>query len=190
MKGLKRAGVLTAGVIVLLISLEICMEARFPCEETVLQAEDIGTILREVPEMEIAERDRSFFEELSRCSGVADLLDSGENGYLSASEDPDVTAAAEPYLDEKEADSLMVNVEFQEDGEITKVLTWGETGKEIFWIQETGSGTEQEYYKACSFGSFPGKRVIYENWNNESARKSVTRRQWFGWLRDRMWEDA
>jgi len=190
MKGLKKADVLIAGVIVILIGMEICMEARFPCEELVLKSEDTGDILREIPEMEIAERDRLFFEELSRCAGVADLLDGGEDGFVFAAEDAEVRAAAEEYLGAEEADFLTVNVAFQENGDITKFLNWGETGKSVVCMQETGSGDEKEYYKICSFGSFPGRRVTYENWNNESARKSMTQRRWFAWLRDRMWEDA
>ncbi len=189
MKGWNRVDVVIAAVILLLIGVEVCMEARFPCEEIVLKSESLDAIFSEYPEAEIMEKDRAVFEELCCCDGVKDLLDGGKNGFLFAVEDPDVRTVAEPYLGTERVDSLTVNVVFQKNGEVTKALNWGETGEEIFWIQETGSVAEKEYYKVCSFGSFPGGRTIYENWNNERARKSVTQRRWFAWLRDRMWED-
>jgi len=189
MRTRKKADVLIAAVILILIGVEIRMEARYSCQELVLKSEDIGAILRETPEAEITEKDRTFFKELFCCDGAAELLGSGEDGYLSAAEDPDMRTVAESYLGRERADSLMLNVEFHENGEITKYLNWGETGEKIFWIQETGSGAEKEYYKLCSFGNYPGKRVFYENWNNERAHKSVIQRRWLAWLRDRMWED-
>ena len=45
-----------------------------------------------------------------------------------------------------------------------------------------GDGAESEYYKLCR----AGRRSTYENWDNERAQKSVVRRRWFAWLRDRM----
>jgi len=189
MRGWKKVDILIAAVILLLIGVEVRMEARYSCEELVLKSENLDAIFSEFPEVEITEKDRALFEELSYCDGVKDLLDGGENGFLFAEEDPDVKAVAAPYLGMESVDSLTVNVVFQENGEITKALNWGETGKEIFWIQETGNGAEKEYYKICSFGRFPGGRTLYENWNNERAHKSVTQRRWFAWLRDRMWED-
>lgn len=189
MRGWKRFDILIAAVILILIGVEVCMEARYSCQELVLKSEDIGAILRETPEAEITEKDRTFFKEIFCCDSAAELLGSGEDGYLSTAEDPNMKSVAETYLDEEKANSLMINVEFQENGEIAKYLNWGEPGEKIFWIQETGSGAEKEYYKICSFGNYPGKRVFYENWNNERAHKSVTQRRWFAWLRDHMWED-
>jgi len=189
MRGWKKADILIAAVILLLIGVEVRMEARYSCEELVLKSENIGAILRETPEAEITEKDRKLFKEIFCFDSAAALLDSGEDGYLSAVEDPEMRVAAERYLGQERADSLMLNVVFHENGEITKYLNWGKTGEKIFWMQETGSGAEKEYYKIYSFDSRLGKRIIYENWNNERARKSVTQRRWFAWLRDRMWED-
>lgn len=189
MKNWKKVDILIAAAILLLIGVEIRMEARYSCEELVLKSENIGAILRESPEAEITEKDRKLFEELFSCDSAVELLGSGKDGYLSAAEDPDMKAVAETYLGQEKAGSLMVNVICQEKGETAKYLNWGETGNEIFGMQETGSGAKKEYYKICSFSNRPGKRIIYENWNNERAHKSVTQRRWFAWLRDRMWED-
>jgi len=189
MKSWKRMDVLIAAAVLILIGAEVCMEARYSCQELVLKSEDIGAVLREAPEAEITEQDRKLFEELFSCGSAADLLAGGEDGYLSAAEDPETKAVAETYLGREKAGSLMVNVICHEKGEAAKYLNWGETGNQIFGMQETGSGAEKEYYKVCSFSNRPGGRVIYENWNNERAHKSVTRRRWFAWLRDRMWED-
>jgi len=188
MRGWKKVDILIAAVILLLIGVEVCMEARYSCQELVLKSENMGAILREMPEVEITERDRTFFEEIFSCDSAADLLDGGENEYLTAAENPEVRAVAENYLDEEMADSLVVNVMCQENGKVTKYLNWGETGERIFGMYETGNGAEKEHYKICSFSHYPGKRVVYENWSNERAHKSVTQRRWFAWLRDRMWE--
>lgn len=173
----------------ILLSLEICMEVRYPCDEIVLKSEDTAAILRKTPEAEITEEDKAFLEEVSQCPNVRKLLEGGEDGFIFAEEDPDVGAVAAAYLGAEKADSLTVNVNFQENGDVAEWSNWGESGNDIFILQRTRGGDGTKYFKIYSYSGFFGSRSTYENWDNERAHESGVRRRWFAWLRDRMWED-
>lgn len=177
-------------LLLVLLGVEVCMELRYPCDEIVIKSDDSAAILRKNPEIEIGENDRSFLEKISQCPSIENLLNSEENGFVFASEDPDVKAVTEIYLESSLADSVTADVLFQEDGTVTIALNWGETGRDIFWLQKTESKEEEEYFKICSYDGPFQRRRTYENWDNQRAQKSEVHRRWLAWLRDGLWKDG
>ncbi|MEY8389075.1 hypothetical protein AALC17_17660 [Oscillospiraceae bacterium 38-13] len=175
----KRIGGRAALVLVLL---GIFMELRYPCDELVFTSRDTEKILRRTPEVSITEEDRAFMAELLAVPSVRALVESGEDGYVSASEDPEVRSAAAGFLGEEGAGDLNAGAMFSEGRQVV-YLSWMGPGEEIYCLQE---GPEAgAYYKLYS----PKRGRTYENWDNQRAQKGEVRRRWFAWLRDGLWRE-
>lgn len=171
-------------LLLILLGVEIHMEMRYPCDELVVTSKNTESILRRAPEVEITEDDRAMVEEFSQCAAVQELLGSGENGDLSAAEHPELMAAADRYLPPESAATVEVSAIFYE-GSPSLNINWTDGGGHMLVLVKERDSVEEEYYKLYR----AGRKNIYENWNNERARKTAVRRRWFSWLRDRMWED-
>lgn len=165
----------------ILLGVEVCMETRYSCDEVVVTSENTEAILRRVPEVEITEEDRVMVEDLSQCAAVQELLESGENGDLSAAENPELMEAADRHLSPESAATVVVSAIFYE-GNPSLYVNWTDGGGHTLVLGKERDGGE--YYKL--YGA--GRKNTYENWDNERAQKSVIRRRWLAWLRDRMWE--
>lgn len=179
---LKRA---LAVLLLVLLGAEVYMEFRYPCDEIFIASTDTKKILRRVPEAVITEEDKALWAELLELPSVQGLLEGGEDGYLYASENPDVAAAAEEYLSGEEAGSLSVNVLFVQDGSSVTYISWKEGGSFSF-LQITPEESGPVYYKIYC----PKRGTSYENWDNEQAQKSEVHRRWFAWLRDGLWKEG
>lgn len=172
------------GLLLVLLGLEAVMETRYRCDELSVVSTDTEGILRRISEVVITEEDKSLMAELLELPSVQELVSGGEGGDISASDHPEVLAAAEGYLSEEEAGSLNVSALFFEDGYV--VFAGWRKKESIFYLQFTPEDTGGAYYKCYS-----SKRgTSYENWDNERARKNQLHRRWFAWLRDGMWKDG
>lgn len=169
-------------LLLILLGVELCMEIRYPCDEIVVTSKDTESILRRTPEVEITEEDRAMVEAFSSCAAVQELLENGENGDLSAAEDPELMAAAERYFPPESAVTVMVSTLFYE-GSPSLYVNWQDSGGHRFFFERARDGVEWNFYKLYA----PKRKVLYENWDNERAQKSVIRRRWLGWLRDDLW---
>jgi hypothetical protein len=168
-------------LLLILLGIEVCMEMRYSCDEAVVTSENTEAILRRAPEVEITEEDRDLVDAFSRCAAVQELLESGESGDLSAAENPELMAEADRQLSPESAATVVVSVIFYEENP-SLYINWTDGGDHMLVLGKERDGTESRYYKLYRAG---GKKV-YENWDNEQARKTVVRRRWLAWLRDRM----
>lgn len=168
-------------LLLILLGIEVCMEMRYPCKEIVVASRDTEAILRRAPEVVITEEDRATVEDLSQCAAVQELLESGENRDLPAADDPELMAAADRHLSPESAATVVVSAIFYE-GNPSLYVNWTDSGGHMIVLERKSGGAESEYYKLCR----AGRRSTYENWDNERAQKSVVRRRWLAWLRDRM----
>lgn len=170
-------------LLLILLGIEICMEIRYPCDEMVVTSRNTESILRRAPEVEITEDDRDMMEAFSQCSAVGELLESGENGDLSAADDPELMEAADQYLPAESAVTVVVSAIFYEGGP-SLYINWTDGGGHMVVLGKERNSAEEEYYKLYHIR----RKGIYENWDNARAQKTVVRRRWLAWLRDRMWE--
>lgn len=170
-------------LLLILLGVEVSMEIRYSCNEVVVTSENTEAILRRVPEVEITEDDRAMVEDLSQCAAVQELLESGENGDLSAADDPELMEAADRHLSPESAATVVVSAIFYEENP-SLYVNWTDGGGHMMVLGKERDGAGSEYYKLYR----TGKKRVYENWDNERAQKSVIRRRWLAWLRDRMWE--
>lgn len=169
-------------LLLILLGVELCMESRYSCDELVVTSKNTEAILRRAPEVEITEEDRDLVEAFSRCAAVQELLESGESGDLSAAENPElIMEEADRQLSPESAATVVVSVIFYEENP-SLYINWTDGGGHMLVLGKERDGTESRYYKLYRAG---GKKV-YENWDNEQARKTVVRRRWLAWLRDRM----
>lgn len=171
-------------LLLILLGIEVRMEIRYSCDEAVVASENTEAILRRVPLVEITEEDRDMVEAFSRCDAVGNLLEGGENGDLSAAETPELMEEADRHLSPESAETVVVSAMFYEDGS-SLYVNWQNGNGQRFFLEKMRDGGEWDYYKLYSLN----QRTFYENWDNERARKTVVRRRWMAWLRDRMWED-
>lgn len=167
----------------ILLGVEVSMEIQYSCNEVVVTSENTEAILRRVPEVEITEEDRVMVEDLSQCAAVQELLESGENGDLSAADDPELMEAADRHLSPESAATVMVSAIFYEGGP-SLYINWTDGGGHMVVLGKERNSAEEEYYKLYHIR----RKGIYENWDNARAQKTVVRRRWLAWLRDRMWE--
>ena len=151
-------------LLLILLGIEVCMEMRYSCDEAVVTSENTEAILRRVPEVEITEEDRDLVDAFSRCAAVPELLEE-----------------ADRQLSPESAATVVVSVIFYEENP-SLYINWTDGGDHKLVLGKERDGTESRYYKLYRAG---GKKV-YENWDNEQARKTVVRRRWLAWLRDRM----
>lgn len=100
---------LVVALLLILMGVEFCMELRYPCSEVAVASNNTEAILRRVPEVEITEAEMAMLEEFSRYAVVQELLESGESGYLSAAEEPELMSAADRYLPLESAATVVVN---------------------------------------------------------------------------------
>lgn len=170
-------------LLLILLGIEICMEIRYPCDEMVVTSRNTESILRRAPEVEITEEDRAMVEDLSQCAVVQNLLESGESGDLSAADDPELMEAADRHLSPESAATVMVSAIFYEGGP-SLYINWTDGGGHMVVLGKERNSAEEEYYKLYHIR----RKGIYENWDNARAQKTVVRRRWLAWLRDRMWE--
>lgn len=167
-------------LLLVLLGVELCMEIRYPCKEVAVTSKDTEAILRRTPEVEITEEDRAMVEDLSQCAVVQNLLESGENGDLSAADHPELMEAADRNLSPESAVTVVVSTIFYE-GSPSLYINWVDGGGNMLVLGKKRDGeVDYKLYRA-------GRKDIYENWDNERARKSVVRRRWLGWLRDDLW---
>lgn len=184
MKDLKKILKTTILVLLLvLLGIGVCMEIRYPCDELAVTSKNTEAILRRAPEVEITEDDRDMMEAFSQCSAVRELLESGENGDLSAADDPELMAAADQYLPAESAVTVVVSALFYEESP-SLYVNWQDGDGHRFIYEKARDGGEWDDYKLYA----PKRKVVYENWDNVRAQKTVVRRRWLAWLRDRMWE--
>lgn len=167
-------------LLLVLLGVELCMELRYPCKEAAVVSKDTEAILRRAPEVEITEEDRAMVEDLSQCAVVQSLLEGGENGDLSATEDPELMAAADRHLPPESAATVVVSAIFYE-GNPSLYVNWQDSGGHRFSFERARDGVEWNFYKLYA----PKRKVLYENWDNEQVQKSVVRRRWLAWL----WDD-
>lgn len=170
-------------LLLILLGVEVYMETRYSCDEAAVTSKNTEAILRRVPEVEITEEDRVIVEDLSQCAAVQELLGSGENRDLSAAENPGLMAAADQNFPPESAATVVVSAIFYE-GSPSLYVNWTDGGGHWMVLGKERDGAEGEYYKLYR----AGRKTIYENWDNERAQKTVVRRRWLAWLRDRMWE--
>ena len=168
-------------LLLILLGIELCMESRYSCDELVVTSKNTEAILRRAAEVEITEGDKAMVGDLAQCAAVRELLERGENGDLSAADDPELMAAADRHLSPESGATVVISAIFYEDGPYLYV-NWTDGGGHMLVLGKGGDGAESEYYKLYR----AGRRSTYENWDNERAQKSVVRRRWFAWLRDRM----
>lgn len=171
-------------LLLILLGIEIYMETRYPCDEAVVTSKNTESILRWAPEVEVTEGDRAMAGDFFQCAAVQELLESGENGDLPAAEHPELMAAADRHLSPQSAATVIVSAIFYE-GSPSLNINWTDGEGHMIVLVQGKDSAEEEYYKLYR----AGRRNIYENWDNERAQKTVVRRRWFAWLRDRMWED-
>lgn len=172
---------LVIALILILLGVEVVMETRYSCDEAAVASENTEAILRREPLVEITEEDRAMMEAFSQCAAVGNLLESGENGDLSASDDPELMETADRYFSPESAATVVVSVMFYEDGS-SLYVNWQNGDGQRFVLEKMRDGGERDYYKLYSLN----RRTFYENWDNQQARKIVVRRRWFAWLRDRV----
>lgn len=170
---------LVVALLLILMGVEFCMELRYPCSEAAVASNNTEAILRRVPEVEITEAEMAMLEEFSRYAVVQELLESGESGYLSAAEEPELMSAADRYLPLESAAAVVVNGIFYEESSFLNVNWEDGDGHRVF-LEKVRDGSEENYYKLYSVS----RRTFYENWDNERAQKNVVRRRWLAWLRD------
>lgn len=166
-------------LLLILLGVELCMELRYPSDEIAVTSKDTESILRRTPEVEITEEDRAMVEAFSSCAAVQKLLENGENGDLSAAEDPELMAAAERYISPESAATVLVSALFDEESP-SLYVNWQNSDGHRFFLEENRQGNERTYCKIYA----PKRKLSYENWDNERAQKSVVRRRWLAWLRD------
>lgn len=171
-------------VVLVFLGVEVVMETRYPCDEVVVVSRNTEAILRRVPQVEITEEDRDMAETLFQCTAVQELLEGGENGDLSAADHPELMAAAEKRLPPESAVTVVISAVFYEDGS-SLYVNWQDGDGRRFVLERLRDGGEWEYYKLY----VPEQRTTYESWDNERAQKTVVRRRWLAWLRDRAWEE-
>lgn len=171
-------------LLLVLLGVELCMEIWYPGEEVAVVSKDTESILRRTPEVEITEGDRAMVETLSQCAAVQELLESGESGDLPAAEYPELMEAADGCLPPESAATVIVSAIFYE-GNPSLYVNWTDGGNHRLVLAKERGSAEEAYYKLYS----AGRKHVYENWDNERAQKTVVRRRWFAWLRDRMWEE-
>lgn len=169
-------------LLLVLLGVELCMEIRYPCKELAVTSKDTEAILRRTPEVVITEEDRATVEDLSQCAVVQSLLEGGENGDLSAADHPELMEAADRHLSPESAATVVMSAIFYE-GNPSLYVNWTDGGGHTLVLEKERDGGE--YYKL--YGA--GRKYTYENWDNARAQKTVVRRRWLAWLRDRMWED-
>lgn len=170
----KMGKTILAVLLLVLLGVEVCMELRYSCSEILVTSRDTEKILRRIPEAVITEEDRSMMAELLALPSVQGLLEGGESGDLTASENPDIRAAAGKYLDAESAEALNVSAVFLEDGSL--IYAGWQKEASIYCLQV--GPEEGSYYKLYA----PRQGKSYENWDNERAQKSEVRRRWFAWL--------
>lgn len=151
-------------LLLILLGIEVCMEMRYSCDEAVVTSENTEAILRRVPEVEITEAEMAMLEEFSRYAVVQELLESGESGYLSAAEEPELMSAADRYLPLESAATVVVNGIFYEESSFLNVNWEDGDGHRVF-LEKVRDGSEENYYKLYSVS----RRTFYENWDNERA---------------------
>lgn len=171
-------------LLILLLGIEVYMEAHFCVDEASITSTDTEKILRQAPEVVITEEDKALLSEILNLPSVQKLLETGESGSILASEDADVTAVAVKYLGEETAESLVVYIWAAVDGTV-QYLTW-KNEKGDFCIQATLEKNDLEYYKLYA----PKREISYNNWDNERTQKVEVHRRWFAWLRDGMWKEG
>ena len=155
---------LVVALLLILMGVEFCMELRYPCSEVAVASNNTEAILRRVPEVEITEEDRDLVDAFSRCAAVQELLESGESGYLSAAEEPELMSAADRYLPLESAATVVVNGIFYEESSFLNVNWEDGDGHRVF-LEKVRDGSEENYYKLYSVS----RRTFYENWDNERA---------------------
>ena len=170
-------------LLLILLGIEVCMEMRYSCDEAVVTSENTEAILRRVPEVEITEEDREMVEAFFRCAAVQDFLEGGESKELSAAENPELMETADRYFSPESAVTAVVSVIFYEESP-SLYVNWQDGDGHRLFLEKLREGGEWDYYKLY----VPKQKTVYENWDNERARKIVVRRRWLAWLRDGMWE--
>ncbi|MEY8260831.1 hypothetical protein AALA80_10815 [Oscillospiraceae bacterium 50-60] len=170
---------LVIALILILLGTEVCMELRYSCREISFVSRDTEKILSRTPEAVITEEDRAMVEAFSQCAAVGNLLDGGENGDLSAADDPELMETADRYFSPESAATVVVSAMFYEAGS-SLYVNWQDGDGQRFVLEKMRDGGEWEYFKLYSLN----QRTFYENWDNQRAQKSVVRRRWFAWLRD------
>lgn len=168
-------------LLLILLGIEICMESRYSCVELAVTSKNTETILRRAPEVKITEADRAMVEAFSRCAALREMLESGENIDLSAVDDSELMEVADQYLSPESAATVTVSAIFYEERP-SLLVNWTDGEGHLLMLQKKQDGAEEEYYKLYRTD---GKN-LYENWDNERAQKSILRRRWLAWLRDRM----
>lgn len=187
-KRLRRAGWAVLGLILCFAA--VC-EIRNPVVEVVLVSEDTEKILRQVPEVKITKEDRELLEDLLQCPSVKTLLENDESSDLRSEEDPELAAIAEAYLGPGISGSASVSVlPAGEDGSHPLIFTWRNSESEISIVQRTERDGNVEYFKCYGRDEWNGRRAVYENFDNQRTRKSIDRRRWLAYFRDRMWENS
>ena len=151
-------------LLLILLGIEVCMEMRYSCDEAVVTSENTEAILRRVPEVEITEEDR-------------DLVDA------FSAENPELMETADRYFSPESAVTAVVSVIFYEESP-SLYVNWQDGDGHRLFLEKLREGGEWDYYKLY----VPKQKTVYENWDNERARKIVVRRRWLAWLRDGMWE--
>lgn len=178
MKGWKKTAIAAVVLILaVLAGIEVRMESRFRYWKDEIVSEDTEAILRKVPEACITEKDHEFLEEALQYPAVQEWARNGENNHLYARDCPDITEALQNYLPSDCADSLCVSLICYENG-YHLVLDW-ENGKSRTLL-EKNHNTEKEWYRKIFM---PEETVYYQNDDNQQAKKAVSKRQWFAWLR-------
>ena len=80
-------------------------------------------------------------EAFSRCAAVQELLESGENGDLSAAENPELMEAADRHLSPESAATVLVSAIFYEENP-SLYVNWTDGGGHTLVLGKERDGGE------------------------------------------------
>jgi len=181
MRGRKRADILIAAVILILIGVEVCMEARYSCQELSQVKISDEKLLREMPDVALTDADAALGERVLSAPRVMEAL--GTEKGVDLAED-EAALLFGNYLPE---DAGPGHISIFRNSVICDYLEKENKRVGLTFFQDHEYGP----YKTIALysgGDEPQCKVIYENQAGELKKMKVQRR-WFAWLRDRMWED-
>ncbi len=183
MRDWKRVGVLIAAAMLILIGVEVCMEARYSCHELSQVKISDEKILKEMPDIVLTDADAALGERVLSAPRVAEALGIKEGVDLAKDE------AALLFWDYLPEDTGPKSICAFQNSVICEYLE-GENKRIVLTFFQDHEYGPYKTIGLYSGGDAPRRecRVIYENQAGELKKMRVQRR-WFAWLRDRMWED-
>ncbi len=169
-------------IVLILLAVLACLELSHWGDRRISTlSSNTEAILRQNPAVRITEEERDLMEEVLLCSPAREAADSGEGMDIIPEECPEVAALLEERLGKEGVDTSFFTVHPVGNG---TELIWSRDrmGKKQISISRVAREDGISYFKFGSKGGFLGTRIMYENWDNERARKSMVHHDWLSWL--------